>query len=128
MAKHSLSLVAPAHPWKRTARTVFAVAVPLCLIAPAAYEAATQQDAAQATGLAATILAVAAAITRVLALPQVEAFLRRFLPWLSASDVPREDVVAAIGRSRHDVAIVAGDAHLADTGTPVTLPVVIENF
>ncbi|UTT40267.1 hypothetical protein NMP99_02855 [Glutamicibacter mishrai] len=37
-----------------------------------------------ATGAAALALGIAAAITRIMALPGVEAFFQRFLPWLAA--------------------------------------------
>lgn len=79
-------------PARRVIRTVVAVIVGLAAIAPLIYQAAAGQDPAAATGLLAASLAIAGAITRVMALPQVEAFLRRFLPWLAAE--PRRPDVA----------------------------------
>ena len=70
--------------WRRTIRTVFAVVVALAAIAPLVYAAAAQSEPAEATGLLAVVLAVAGGITRVMALPAVEVFLRRFVPWLAA--------------------------------------------
>lgn len=72
------------HPWRAVARTIFAVVVGLAAMAPLVYEEAAQQDAAAATGWAGTALAIAGAITRVLALPAVNAFLARFVPFLAA--------------------------------------------
>lgn len=71
-------------PWRATIRTAFAVIVALAFGAPLIYIAVTQSEPGAATGAAATVLAVAGAITRVLALPWTEAFLRRFVPWLAA--------------------------------------------
>jgi hypothetical protein len=53
-------------------------------MAPLIYSAATTNDADKATGWAATALGIAAAVTRVLALPAVEAFLQSYLPFLAA--------------------------------------------
>lgn len=89
MAKHIARTTQGAHPWRATARTVFAVVVAGAAMAPALYEAIAEDDAASATGAAAVALAIAGAITRALALPAVETFLGRFLPWLAAGG--RED-------------------------------------
>jgi len=73
------------HPWRATARTTFAVTVALLTLLPVAAAAggiATVPAVAQ-------LLAVAGAVTRVLALPTVDAFLRTFLPWLASTpDAP----------------------------------------
>ena len=109
-------IVAPAHPWQRTARTVFAAIVGAAAMADLVYEAATKHDPATATGWAATGLGIAAAVTRVLATPQVEAFLRRFLPWLSAGDVQANRVLAQLDPAGpHPV--VAGEAAPQPTGS-----------
>lgn len=71
-------------PWRAVARTVFQALIGVAALAPAAYAAATQQDPAQAAGWAATGLAVSAAVTRVMALPGVEGWLERFVPFLAA--------------------------------------------
>lgn len=73
-------------PWRTTVRAVFQGLVALAVLFPVLV---------QETGLKAEDypwlgigLAVAAAITRIMALPQVEVFLRRFLPFLAAT--PKE--------------------------------------
>lgn len=69
-------------PWRATTRTVFAALVALATMAPVLVDA-TGLDAASLPWLAG-VLAVCGAVTRVMALPQVEDFLRRFAPWLAA--------------------------------------------
>lgn len=70
-------------PWRSTVRTVFQALVGLCVIAPVVV-AETGLKADQLPWLAG-VLAVAAAVTRIMALPGVEAWLRRFLPFLAAA-------------------------------------------
>lgn len=86
MGKHEMETAATqvAHPWRATVRTAFAVVVSLCALAPVVYEAAAQGDASTATGAMAGVLGVAAAVTRVLARPEVDAFLKAYLPWLAS--------------------------------------------
>lgn len=72
------------HPLRATVRTVFAAFVALAALAPTMYAAATNADPAAATGAAGVALALAGAITRVMALPGVEAFLKDYLPFLAA--------------------------------------------
>lgn len=79
------AILAPA---RRTIRTVVAVLIALAGLAPLIYREAAQADPAAATGWLGGVLAAAAAITRVMALPAVDAFLARFVPWLAAS--PRD--------------------------------------
>lgn len=71
------------HPWRATVRTVFAALVALAAMASPIYSAATGGNPEAATGWAAAMLAIAAAVTRVMALPQVDAWLHRFVPWLA---------------------------------------------
>jgi hypothetical protein len=74
-------------PWRSTARTVFQSLVGLAVIAPliaAAIEEATGYDLDGVPFIAA-VLAGAAAVARVMAVPAVEAWLRRFLPFLAAA-------------------------------------------
>ena len=78
-----------ARPWRATVRTVLQALVGLCAAAPLVYEAAVQGDAATATGAAGTVLVVAGAVTRVMALPVVEEWLERFVPWLAAAEPDR---------------------------------------
>lgn len=69
------------YPWKATVRTVFAVTVAVLTLIPVVAVTAgisTQFAVVQ-------VVAVAGAITRVLALPQVNDFLKTFVPWLAAN-------------------------------------------
>lgn len=71
-------------PWRATLRTAFAALVAVASMAPLVYSAAFQNDPEKATGWAALALAIASGITRVLAVPAVEAFLQTYLPFLAA--------------------------------------------
>lgn len=73
------------HPWRATVRTVFAAVVAVCAMLPLLVGASGLDETAPPIAGA---LAIAGGITRVMALPQVEVFLRRFLPFLSAT--PKE--------------------------------------
>jgi hypothetical protein len=70
-------------PWRATIRTAFQAGTALAAGAPLIYQAATNHDPAAATGAAGLALAVAAGITRVMALPTVDTFIRRFVPFLA---------------------------------------------
>lgn len=85
MSKHIATTTQGAHPWRAVIRTAFALVAALAAMAPLLYVAVAQASPEAATGAAAGALAIAGAITRVLALPAVETFLARFLPWLSAA-------------------------------------------
>lgn len=69
-------------PWTATARTVAQGLLAFLVLLPFIVDA----SGVDPVGLPwlAGFLATAAAITRVMALPQVEAFLRRYLPFLAA--------------------------------------------
>ncbi|WP_280445795.1 hypothetical protein [Nocardia brasiliensis] len=69
------------HPWQATVRTVFAVLVALASLIPV-IAVAGGLDTVPAV---AQLIAVCGAVTRVLALPGVDDFLSRFLPFLAAS-------------------------------------------
>lgn len=69
------------HPWRATARTIFAGIVGFLSLLPViALTAGVSGQAAVAQ-----VLVVTGAITRVLALPGVNDWLGRFLPWLAAA-------------------------------------------
>lgn len=75
------------HPARATARSVFQALVAFAAIAPliaVAVEEATSYDL-DGVPFVVAALAACAAITRVMALPAVEGFLERFVPFLSAS-------------------------------------------
>jgi len=69
-----------AHPWRATIRTVIQAAIALAALAPFLIDAIGLD---QTLPIVASILAVAAAITRIAALPQVNQFVERFVPWLA---------------------------------------------
>ncbi|MFI6333179.1 hypothetical protein ACIBBG_33505 [Micromonospora chersina] len=77
------------YPWRATLRTVFAGVVALLSLLPTVAAVA----GVDAVPLIAQTLTVAAAVTRVLAIPGVDAWLRRYLPWLATTppglDQPR---------------------------------------
>lgn len=74
------------HPWRATARTVVAAAVGLASLLPV-IAAAGHLEASPGVAQA---LAVAGAVTRILAIPSVDAWLRQYVPWLSAQP-PKEN-------------------------------------
>jgi hypothetical protein len=76
------------HPWRAVARTLFAGVVGAAAMAPLVYQAATSHDPAIATGWSATALAIAGGVTRVMAIPAVNEFLQKFLPFLAAEPKP----------------------------------------
>jgi len=85
MSKHRAATpTQTAHPWRATVRTVLAGVIALSAMAGPIYTAIAEASPEAATGAAAIALGIAGAITRTLALPQVEGFLRRFAPWLAA--------------------------------------------
>lgn len=74
---------------RRMIRTAFQAFVSLCIIAPLIYQAALNQDPKLATGWLALALGIASGVSRVMALPGVEAFLQNHVSWLAAKP-PRE--------------------------------------
>jgi hypothetical protein len=68
-------------PWRATVRTVFQAIIALAAAAPFLVASV---GVSPTLPLVAGFLAVAALVTRVMALPQVESFLARFFPWLAA--------------------------------------------
>lgn len=69
------------HPWRATLRTVFAAVVALLTLLPVIALTAH----VEAVPVVAQVLAVLAGVTRVLALPGVDAWLRQYVPFLAAS-------------------------------------------
>lgn len=70
-------------PWRAVARTTFQALIGLAILFPLLVETAGL-DPDSAPWLAVP-LATAAALARIMALPQVDDFLRRFAPFLSAA-------------------------------------------
>lgn len=71
------------HPWRATLRTIFAAAIALASLAPtiAAVGGLDKLDERYGVG---QVLAVCAAVTRILAIPGVNELLRKYLPFLAA--------------------------------------------
>jgi hypothetical protein len=76
------------HPWRSTARTVFAGAVALVSLVPTIAIVAH----VEAVPLIAQLLTVLGTVTRVLAIPGVDRWMREFVPWLATSPPPPEAV------------------------------------
>lgn len=73
------------YPWRATLRTVFAAGVALLSLLPVVALTA----GIDTVPAVAQVLAVIAAVTRVLAIPGVDGWLRKYLPWLATSpEVP----------------------------------------
>lgn len=76
------------NPWRTTVRTAFQATTGLAALVPFVLEAIAQGDPATLGPGAVVALSVSGAVTRVMALPQVEQFLATFLPWLAADPGP----------------------------------------
>ena len=72
------------HPWRATIRTAVAAAIGLLSLAPLILAGAHLEG----TVLGGQALAVSAAVTRVLAIPAVNAWVTEYLPWLAPT--PRQ--------------------------------------
>lgn len=75
-------------PWRTTVRSVFQFAVALAALLPF-IATGVYENIDDAPAVVAQLLVIAAAITRVMAVPQVEDFLRNFLPFLAAQPTER---------------------------------------
>lgn len=73
-------------PWRSTARTIFQATVSLAAMWGLIVVTLDLPDWAWVG----TSVAVAGGITRVMAVPAVEVWLRRFLPFLAAAPAPKE--------------------------------------
>lgn len=80
----------PLDGWRRTIRTVVQALIGIASAAPVVYWAVSQQSPEAATGAAAQVLLVTGAITRLMAVPQVEEWLQRYVPWLAAQPPDRD--------------------------------------
>jgi hypothetical protein len=71
-------------PWRTVVRTVFQIVPAVAILVPIVLEAVANGDPSSLGAWAAVAVTVSATVTRVMALPAVEEFLRRFVPWLAA--------------------------------------------
>jgi hypothetical protein len=76
-------------PWRATARTAFQALCALCVLFPVLVQTAGLDP--EAFPWLAVPIAVAAAVARIMALPEVETFLRRFAPFLAADTTTKEN-------------------------------------
>jgi len=102
MAKHAAETTGTTFPWQAVVRTLLEAVLSAAAAAPLVYLSITQQDPGAATGAAAVFLGVCAAITRVMNLPVVEAWLQRFLPWLAAAPGDLERKADLTARQQED--------------------------
>ena len=82
--KHAAQPTQTRYPWRAVARTAFQGGVSLAAMAPLIYSAANHHEPEAATGFVGGALVISAGITRVMALPGVNDWLRRFVPFLAA--------------------------------------------
>lgn len=83
--RHSLAAQSPStqvrHPWRAAVRTALAAGLAALIAFPDIVRVLKIEDL---PGVAVT-MAIAMGVTRVLALPKVEAWLKRFAPWLASA-------------------------------------------
>lgn len=75
-------------PWRSTVRSTFQALVALAVLAPILVQSAGL--APDSLPWLAIPLGIAAALTRIMATPQVEEFLRAYLPFLAAAPAPHD--------------------------------------
>lgn len=107
--------VAPAHPWRRTARTVLAALLVLAPAWPVIVEALQIPEGRypQLVAILAGIGAALGAVTRVLAIPVVNLSLAKVTKWLAAEEVEADKVSRVVVEGE----VVAGSASHLPTGT-----------
>lgn len=74
-------------PWRSTVRTTVQALIALATLAPLVASGVYSSSSAY-PAVVAQVLAVSGALSRIMALPAVEEFLRRFAPWLAAAPKP----------------------------------------
>jgi hypothetical protein len=72
------------YPWRTTVRSVFQFIVALSAAAPVVYLAVTGESLEAATGAVAVALTAMTYVTKVMAHPKTDEFLKRFAPWLAS--------------------------------------------
>ena len=83
-------------PWRTTVRTVMVATVGLIPLLP---DIARELDIATIPAVA-SVLAIIAAITRIVAIPEVDAWLDEWFPWLSADPLTPDEKDEYRGRHR----------------------------
>lgn len=72
------------YPWRSTIRTVVQAAVALLTMLPYVL-AGLDVNEATATGLIGQLLFISGVLAKVMAMPQVNLWLERYIPWLAAA-------------------------------------------
>lgn len=80
------------YPWKSTLRTVFQALVALATLIPLVVTG-VYDDGDNLPAVVAQLLVVCGLVSRVMAMPAVEEFLRRFVPFLAAAAKPDDHVI-----------------------------------
>ena len=93
MPEHAAPATQTRYPWRTTVRSGFQFVVGLAPMVPVIVDAS---GIPEGTAGVAGAIAISAGVTRVMALPAVDAFLQRFIPWLAAAK-PVGDGVAYRG-------------------------------
>lgn len=75
------------HSWRTVTRTLFQALIAMAVLSPLLINAVNNKDTSTATGFAAGVLIVSGAITRVMAIPGVNQFIEKYLPFLAARPV-----------------------------------------
>lgn len=120
--------LAPAHPWKKTARTVIAGLLTAAVILPLAIDQAGIDLESEAWGWLAGTLAVLAAFTRIMALPQVQLVLSKLR--LDHGDVEADQVLALVVPEAdfRPARIVAGEKAALPTGSSLPASTTVEQL
>lgn len=76
------------YPWRETTRTISATIIAGSLLGPPIFTAVTIGNPGGAAGSTAIALGIYGAFTRIMSIPGVNAFVKRFIPWLAAATKP----------------------------------------
>lgn len=94
------------HPWRATVRTVFAAVVAAVTLIPVVAAGLWGSDSTPA--LVTHVVVVSGVVTRILARPQVNDLLERFVPWLAAAPAEGKEIASALEASLADANDVFG--------------------
>lgn len=92
-------------PWRAMVRTIFQAALALATLIPLVV-AGLYEDKEAIPAIVLQVLTVCGLVTRVMSMPAVEEFLRRYLPFLAAAPPPpptREQISELFGIPLHSV-------------------------
>ncbi len=83
-------------PWRTTLRTVFQAFIGLCVLVPMLVTLIHVDDATPQwiVSSIAVSLAISGGVTRAMAMPAVDAWLKRFVPFLASQPMPEKELAA----------------------------------